>query len=256
MKTDIIYNEDCLTTMNRMANGSIDLVVTSPPYDGLRKYNGYAFDFETIAKQLFRVVKDGGIVVWIVGDQTNDGDESGTSFRQALYFKEIGFKLHDTMIYSKPAVPFDPKCNRYWQCFEYMFVFSRSGAKPLCNYLKEPCKMAGQAKKGDYGQKRFDGSNREDRRDSERVIQDDKVKSNIWFYTAGERVKGHPAQFPEKLAEDHILSWSNSGDIVYDPFSGSGTTAKMASANGRRFIGSEISEEYFDISISRLCDTF
>jgi len=236
--------------MAKMPDNFIDLTVTSPPYDNLRTYNGYSFDFEAVAKELFRVTKDGGVVVWVVGDATIKGSETGSSFRQALYFQSIGFNIHDTMIYQKPAVPFDPKCHRYWQCFEYMFVFSKG--KPICNYIKEPCKNAGKQKTNDYGQKRYDGSIRTDRHNSERVIKDDKVKSNIWFYTAGNRVKGHPAPFPEQLANDHIISWSNPGDLVFDPFMGSGTTAKMAIINKRNWIGSEISEEYCKIIERRI----
>jgi site-specific DNA-methyltransferase (adenine-specific) len=241
---------ECVAGMKKLPDGFVDLTVTSPPYDNLRTYNGFAWDFETTAKELYRITKDGGVVVWVVGDATIKGSETGSSFRQALYFQSIGFNIHDTMIYQKPAVPFDPKCHRYWQCFEYMFVFSKG--KPICNYIKEPCKNAGKQKTNDYGQKRYDGSIRTDRHNSERVIKDDKVKSNIWFYTAGNRVEGHPAQFPEQLASDHILSWSNHGDLVFDPFMGSGTTAKMAVANGRKFLGFDLSEEYCKLAKSRV----
>lgn len=200
--------------------------------------------------ELYRVTKDGGVVVWVVADATIKGSETGTSFKQALHAMECWFRLHDTMIYQKPAVPFDPKCHRYWQCFEYMFVWSKG--KPNCNYLTEPTKGAGKPKKDDYGQKRLDGSNRTDRHNTDRVIQDTKVRSNIWFYTAGSRVDGHPAQFPESLAHDHIISWSNPGDTVLDSFMGSGTTGKMAAQLGRRFIGIELDPEYFAIAKARI----
>ena len=253
-----LMHGDCLDVMRDMlSEGSVDLTVTSPPYDNLRTYNGTLNDWtpekwQAIIRELFRVTKQGGVVVWIVGDATINGSETGTSFRQALYAMECGFRLHDTMIYQKPAVPFDPKCRRYWQCFEYMFVWSKG--KPNCNYLTEPTKGAGKPKKGDYGQKRLDGSNRTDRHNTDRVIQDTKVRSNIWFYTAGSRVDGHPAQFPEALARDHILSWSNEGDTVLDPFLGSGTTGKMAILEGRRFIGIEREPDYFDIAHRRIED--
>ena len=250
MELNKIYNENCLETMARMPDGFVDLVVTSPPYDDLRDYNGYSFDFEAIAKELYRVVKVGGVVVWVVGDATIKGSETGTPFQQALWAMECGFRLHDTMIYQKPAVPFDPKCNRYWQCFEYMFILSKG--KPTCNYIKERCVGAGVSKKGDYGQRRLDGSKRTDRHDDARVIQDTKVKENIWFYTAGSRVDGHPAQFPEALARDHILSWSNEGDTILDPFMGSGTTGKMALLNNRNFIGIEKDAGYFEIAKQRI----
>lgn len=251
MEINKIYNENCLDTMAKMPDNFIDLVVTSPPYDNLRDYKGYSFPFEDIAKDLFRVVKKGGVVVWVVGDATINGSESGTSFKQALYFKEIGFNLHDTMIYQKQAIPYDPKCKRYWQQFEYMFVFSK-GKINMCNYIKEACKNVGKPKKGDYGQKRINGTNRTDRHNEDRKIQDTKVKSNIWFYHIGNRVNGHPATFPEQLANDHIISWSNEGDLVYDCFMGSGTTAKMAILNNRNWVGSEMSAEYCNIANERI----
>lgn len=256
MSEATLWCGDCLELMKNIPDGSIDLTVTSPPYDNLRTYNGnisqWSFEkFQEIAKELYRVTADGGVVVWIVADATIKGSETGTSFRQALWFMECGFNLHDTMIYQKPAVPFDPKCNRYWQCFEYMFIFVKQKIK-TCNYLKEPCKYAGKSKKDDYGQKRFDGTKRTDRYDKNRVIKKEKIKNNIWFYTHGQRVAGHPAQFPEQLANDHILSWSNPGDVVFDPFMGSGTTGKMALLNGRNFVGIELDAEYFEIAKKRI----
>ena len=246
---------DCLERMKEIPDGGVDLTVTSPPYDNLRTYNGNnalwgEHVWKAVIKDLYRVTKDGGVVVWVVADATINGSETGTSFRQALHAMDCGFRLHDTMIYEKPAVPFDPKCNRYWQCFEYMFVWSKG--KPNCNYLTEPTKGAGKPKKGDYGQKRLDGSNRTDRHNTDRVIKDTKVRSNIWFYTAGSRVDGHPAQYPESLARDHILSWSNEGDTIFDPFMGSGTTGKMAKLMNRNFIGIELDEGYFKIAQDRI----
>lgn len=246
---------DCLVEMARLSSGSVDLTVTSPPYDNLRTYNGSLNDWtpdkwKAIIAELYRITKDGGVVVWVVADATINGSETGTSFRQALHAMECGFRLHDTMIYQKPAVPFDPKCSRYWQCYEFMFVFSKG--KPICNYIKEPTKGAGKPKTGDYGQKRFDGSNRTDRHKTDRVIQDTKVKNNIWFYTAGSRVDGHPAQYPIDLARDHIVSWSNPGDTVFDPFLGSGTTGVAAVNTGRNFIGIERDPDYFRICQQRI----
>ena len=250
-----IINGNCLDVMRKeIPDSSIDLTVTSPPYDDLRKYNGYSFDFENIAKELYRVTKDGGVVVWVVGDATIKGSETGTSFRQALYFKECGFNLHDTMIWTKNAIPYDPKCNRYWQAFEYMFVFSKG--KPISNNITEPCKHAGESKTNDYGQKREDGSIRNDRWDNERKIKDTKVKTNVWHFPPNNRKTGHPAVFPEQLANDHIISWSNEGDLVFDPFVGSGTTGKMAILNNRNFIGIDISDEYCKISEERIKNVF
>lgn len=232
-----------------MKEGSVDLVVTSPPYDDLRKYNGYSFEFEKVAKELFRVVRLGGVVVWVVGDATKDGDESGTSFRQALFFKSIGFKLHDTMIYHKTRVV-PQNNNRYEQAFEYMFVFAK-GKVSTWNPIIEPCKYAGQSK----AKRTFYKADENNTSESwgKGGVKETKPLTNVWTITANVgAVKGHPAQFPQELAEKHILSWSNEGELVYDPFTGSGTTGKMAIVNNRRFVGSEISKEFCDIAHTRL----
>ncbi len=252
MEVNKIYNENCLDTMARMPNGFVDLTVTSPPYDNLRTYNGYSFDFEAVAKELYRVTKQGGVVVWVVGDATIKGSETGTSFRQALYFKEIGFNLHDTMIYKKlKPVPIDSRtAKRYTSDFEYMFVFSK-GRIATCNYIRVPTKHGG--KKAVCYQRNADGSLRLDRllKTQNHIVADDKIKGNVWEY-ASHKKSNHPAPFPEQLAHDHIISWSNEGDLVYDPFMGSGTTAKMAILNQRNWIGSEISKEYCEIAEKRI----
>jgi site-specific DNA-methyltransferase (adenine-specific) len=233
-----IYVEDCLDTMKRMEDESIDLVLTSPPYDDLRKYNGFSFDFESIAKELYRVLKNNSSVVWVIGDATKNGSESGTSFRQALYFQSLGFKIHDTMIYEKnsPSYPASRKSNRYTQIFEFMFVLAKG--KPKCNLLVDkPNKWAGH--------KDFSGK-------LKNPVPDFSPRNNIWKYTTSMNGVKHPAPFPELLAQDHILTWSNTGDLVYDPFMGSGTTAKMALLTKRNFIGSEISDEYVATANERL----
>ncbi len=249
----MIYNENCLDTMARMPDNHIDLVVTSPPYDGLRTYNGYSFDFESIARELWRVIKTGGVVVWVVGDATVKGSESGTSFRQALYFKEIGFNLHDTMIYAKNN-PIPQNHNRYEQCFEFMFVLSK-GKPASFNPLKEPTKNGGKIM--DWGGRKtlMDTNQSRRHRDSDiRITNSEKNKSNIFYYSVGGGKTGHPAVFPEQLATDHIITWSNPGDLVYDPFLGSGTTGIAARKLEREFIGSEISSEYAAISELRMRD--
>lgn len=248
------YNENCLDTMARMPDYFVDLTVTSPPYDNLRRYNGYCFDFENVAKELFRVTKQGGVVVWVVGDSTKNGSESGTSFRQALYFKECGFNLYDTMIYSKPPRGACGNNKGYWQSFEYMFVFSKCKISTQ-NIIKD--RRNKESRSGDNGTKRLsDGSLKKVQRGGYGEFG---RRTNIWEYEigSGKTTKDncasfHPAIFPEKLANDHILSWSNPGDLVYDPFMGSGTTAKMAILNGRNWIGSEISEEYCKIIEERV----
>lgn len=243
---------DCLEVMQSMDSNSIDLTVTSPPYDNLRTYNGYTFDFEGIAKELYRVTKDGGVVVWIVGDATIKGSETGTSFRQALYFMECGFNLHDTMIYEKDAISFPDK-NRYQQCFEYMFVLSKNKPKTL-NLIQD-------RKNVSFGRK-VTGTDRDANGLTKKAscfgqsIKEFGIRWNVWKVNS---VKGnvkvnHPAMFPEQLAHDHIISWSNEGDTVLDCFLGSGTTGKMAKQLNRNFIGIEISQEYLDIAKQRIDD--
>lgn len=248
-----IYNCNCIDGFKMIDDCSIDLTVTSPPYDNMRKYKGYEWNFEATAKELYRVTKDGGVVVWIVGDATIKGSETGTSFKQALFFKECGFNLHDTMIYAKKN-PTPQKGNRYQSSFEYMFVFSK-GSPRVFNPIKQKKKYIENRKNKQYNKNK----------DGEQIIHaytstsDEKIIPNIWFYSVGlnnstrdRDAFKHPAIFPEKLAEDHILSWSNEGDLIFDPFMGSGTTAKMAKLNNRNFIGFEISEEYCDIANKRI----
>ena len=252
MNINKIYNENCLDTMSRMKENFIDLTVTSPPYDNLRNYNGYSFDFESIAKELYRVTKKGGIVVWIVGDATIKGSETGTSFRQALYFKDIGFNLNDTMIYRKLNYLPVTSC-RYEPQFEYMFILSKGKIKTF-NPIMKPNKSAGN--KG--GTHRHNGNDLEKLHTNNGVIKKEGRRTNVWDIACGSMNSKdkisfqHPATFPEKLAQDHIISWSNEGDLVYDCFMGSGTTAKMALLNNRKYIGSEISKEYVGIANKRI----
>jgi DNA modification methylase len=245
---------DNVAVMRQMPDRCIDLTVTSPPYDNLRTYNWFVFDFEGIAKELYRITKDGGVVVWVVGDATINGSKTGTSFRQALYFKEIGFNLHDTMIYAKNN-PMPVNANRYYPCFEYMFVFSKGKPKTFNPILEE---TATKGQKHHLKQRNTDGSFRK-ATGYGKPVKPTRPKYNIWFYNVGggqaatdKIAYKHPAIFPEKLAEDHIISWSNPGDIVFDPFLGSGTTAKMALLNGRNYIGIDISEEYCEIARRRV----
>jgi len=259
-----LYQGDCLDIMPiKIPDNHVDLTVTSPPYDNLRTYNNSLewgeHIWKPIIQELYRITKSGGVVVWVVGDATIKGSETGTSFRQALYFKEVGFNLHDTMIWLKPnPTPTDPKCLRYYNAFEYMFVFSK-GKPKTCNYIKEKSKNAGK-EFGSAPMKRVDGTNRDDRTEKLKgiKIKDYKIKSNVWEYAIGSGVSKdkiafkHPAIFPEQLANDHIISWSNENDIIFDPFLGSGTTGKMAVLNNRNFIGIEKEENYFNIAKKRI----
>lgn len=246
MQLNKIYNENCLDTMAKMQDNFLDLTVTSPPYDNLRTYNGYSFDFESIAKELFRVTKNGGVVVWVVGDATIKGSETGTSFNQALYFKEIGFNLHDTMIWSKPnAMP--TQSTRYQQGFEFMFVFTKGKLKTF-NPIKTESKCKGVKVKKHRA--KTDGHKYNE--EGYYTVSAEKMIDNVWTIANVKNKTNHKAIFPEQLANDHIVSWSNENNIVYDPFMGSGTTAKMALLNNRNYIGSEISEEYCNIADERL----
>lgn len=248
MELNRIYNENCLDTMKSMPDNFVDMVVTSPPYSDMRKYNGFSFDFESIAKELYRVVKDGGVVVWNVDTKTSDGSEELTPFKQVIYFvEECGFSLNDTMIWKKTNPMPQVSQPRYNQVFEYMFVFSKGKPKTF-NPIKVPCKCAGQVY--DSTVKNIDGES--GRTHKTFNINQKKVKENIWEIPVAQNKTGHPAVFPIQLAEDHIISWSNEGDLIYDPFMGSGTTALAAIEQNRNWIGSEISSEYTEMANKRI----
>lgn len=250
-----LYNGDCLELMKNIPDGSVDLTVTSPPYDNLRSYNGnisqWSFEkFQEIAKQLYRVTKDGGVVVWVVNDGVINGSESGTSFRQALYFKEIGFNIHDTMIWYKDTFSF-PDVTRYRQCFEYMFIFSKCKPKTVNLISDRRNKWAGSKVHGTSRVK--DGTTFRKSNDKKSSVSEFGVRFNVWEQITEKSNKtGHPAVFPMQLVTDHILSWSNEGDTILDCFMGSGTTGKMAVLNNRNFIGIELDKGYFDIAEKRI----
>jgi site-specific DNA-methyltransferase (adenine-specific) len=239
--------------LRRFAPGTIDLTVTSPPYDDLRAYNGFSWDFEGIARELHRVTAPGGVVVWVVADATKNGSESGSSFRQALFFKEIGFNLHDTMIYAKRKyVPLTHR--RYEQQFEFMFVFSK-GAPKTFRPLMESCKTAGRVVPADrprFYQTAADNVTKP--ANTSRPTADEKIRPNIFWYSPGGVVKGHPAAFPEQLAADQIETWSEPGEVVLDPFLGSGTTGAAALKAGRSFIGIERDPSYFRLARRRIAE--
>ena len=252
------YNESNLETMAKMPDCFIDLTVTSPPYDNLRDYKGYSFNFEDIAKELYRVTKEGGVVVWVVGDATVNGSETGTSFRQALYFKEIGFNLHDTMIYQKISYMPNKKAKRYDSLFEYMFIFSKCQPKTFNEIIENRTNIEKSVCKKDIMIRQKDGTFKKSERINKGLV---KKMGNVWTYlnnsnsTKDKIAFEHPAIFPEQLANDHIISWSKENDLVYDPFMGSGTTAKMSILNNRNWIGSEISSEYCNIIEERVKKT-
>jgi DNA modification methylase len=247
-----LHHGDNCDVLGSFARESVDLVVTSPPYDDLRTYGGHSWDFYGVAWQLKRVLKPGGVIVWVVGDGTTDGSETVSSMRQALHFKEIGLRLHDTMIYRRQGKYPDER--RYWQDWEYAFIFS-CGAPATVNILRDE-------RSSKFGQ-RANCTSRNARTGQLDIVRTDreykefKARSNIWDLGVSSNGSdaiafGHPAIFPESLARDHILSWSNPGDVVLDPFAGSGTTLKMAKETGRRGIGIEINQDYCDIAVKRL----
>ena len=237
MEKNKIYCCDCLDGLKQMEQNTVDLTVCSPPYDYLRSYNNtceWNFEiFKPIAQELYRVTKPGGVLVWVVGDATENGSETGSSFRQALYFMDCGFKLHDTMIYEKNSSAFPARrtSKRYSQIFEYMFVFVKGKIRNDITLIEGKLVKTSNIK----------------------PIQEFSLRNNIWKYSVSFNDKtGHPAVFPEKLAEDHILSWTNEGDLVLDPFMGSDTTAKMCILNKRNYIGFEKNPEYVDMCEKRL----
>jgi site-specific DNA-methyltransferase (adenine-specific) len=254
------YNESCLVTMNKMPNNFVKLTITSPPYDDLRtynkniggnkqEYNGYSFPFEEIAKELYRITQDGGVVVWVVSDAVKNGSESGTSFRQALYFKEVGFNIHDTMIYRKLNPP--PNAGtRYQQMFEYMFVLSKNKPKSFNGIKDKENVGCGRITTGTW--RDVDGTTKPKSKVNQGVTPKFGLRGNVWSIKTTTGKNDHPATFPEQLAYDHIISWSNEGDTVLDCFLGSGTTGKVAKQLNRKFIGIEISQEYLDIAKRRI----
>ena len=245
-----LINDDSRNALKELIDGGVevDLVVTSPPYDNLRNYNdSLRWDeciFKEIARLLYNVTVDGGVIVWIVNDGTMKGSRTGTSFKQALYFMEIGFNLHDTMIFAKNNPLPQIWSKRYTDAFEYMFIFSK-GTPKTCNALREPCKYKG-LKLTNY--KKITSKDTDRRYDKEGVVNEDKIKGNIWYYNIGDidtKKWGHPAMFPVDLAKDHILSWSNPNELVLDPFMGSGTVGVACQENNRNFIGIELEEKYY-----------
>lgn len=250
----ILVQGDCMGLMLRIPNNRIDLTVTSPPYDNLREYNGNIVRWgehvwRAVIQNLFRITKQGGVVVWIVGDATIKGSETGTSFKQALWAIDCGFNLHDTMIWNKGGFSaVGSLAIRYAPVYEYMFVWSK-GAPKTFNPLKDrKTKHGGETASGTIRLK--DGSTRP--MSKVMTINEYGQRFNIWEQSPHKQKGGHPAPFPDRLANDHIISWSDDGDIVFDPFMGSGTTGVAAVRTGRRFIGMDLDKDYFKIAQDRI----
>lgn len=258
MKIDNYINQiiegNCVEVMHNFDDNVIDLTVTSPPYDDLRNYNGFIFPFEDVANELFRITKQGGVVVWVVADATINATETGTSFKQALFFKEIGFNLHDTMIFRKKNPIPQIYRKRYQNEFEYMFVFSK-GVVATHHPLMVDCMHAGLELNGTT-YKNY-SKNEQIRSKLANPVKEKKIKGNIWEYVVGKKqedqeAKRHPAPFPCELVRDHITSWTNADDLVFDPMCGSGTTARVAFDMGRKYIGIDISHEYCELARERI----
>ena len=253
MELNKIHCGNSLDLLKQLDDESVDMVMTSPPYDNLREYDGCTWNFEvfkSIADQLLRVVKTGGVIIWVVADQTTNGSESGTSFRQALYFMQIGFNLHDTMIYKKHNyIPLTH--NRYEQEFEYMFCFSKGKPKTF-NPIMVESKWGGTET---WGKTKMPYADNTYKIKEKSVVNEFKQKGNVFEYITGKLANeniDHPAMFPKQLAKDQIISWTNKGDLVLDPFMGSGTTAVACRELNREWIGFEISRKYVDIANDRL----
>lgn len=249
MTSHTIIEGDAATALKTLPNGCVHLGVTSCPYDDLRTYGKekVSWDFETIAKELYRVLCPGGVLCWNVNDQVVNGGETLTSCKQKIYFVEqCGFRVHDTMIYEKRNFS-HPEKVRYHQVFEYVYVLSKGAPRAF-----NPIKDKKNATAGCIGNL---GVNTYTERDGTKSVREKKLtaeygmRTNVWMgNTRGQEDMciplKHPAMMPKWLARDLILSWSNAGDIVIDPFMGSGTTIQQAEATGRSGIGIEINPEY------------
>lgn len=251
-----LFNGDCLKIMQSMQSESIDLTVTSPPYDNLRLYQSGRYkdnNYLDIIKELYRVTKRGGVCVWVVSDQTIKGSETLTSFRQALMFRNVGFNVHDTMIWRKDSSSF-PDRARYTNVFEYMFVFSK-GKPSVFNPIEDrKNKRYGEKLSGSH--RNYDGSiTQRSKSGANKTVKEYGKRFNVWDISAEKNNRtGHPAVFPLQLAQDNIISWSNNGATVLDIFMGSGTTGVACLKTNRKFIGIELEREYYEKARDRLKD--
>ena len=250
---------NCVEVMDQLEDESVDAFITSPPYDELRDYNGYSFPFEDIARKMYQKLAQGGVIVWVVGDAVLKGSESGSSFRQAIFFQELGLNIHDTMIYEKNGSSFPARRtgNRYSQVFEYMFVLSKGKPKTANLICDKPNKWSGFTSFGTSTNRNAAGELV--KAQNRKPTPNFSPRHNVWKYNTGKKYTTnddfafkHPAMFPESLAEDHVMTWTKEGDLIVDPFVGAGTTTKMAAINGRRWLGIDISEEYVDIANERM----
>ena len=251
-----LYNDDCISKLDELIEKGvkIDLTVTSPPYDTIRDYeNSLVWDFEVfmeVANRLYKITSQGGVVVWIVNDKVERGSKTGTSFKQALYFKEIGFNIHDVMIWKKDTMGMPCK-TRYGQNFEYMFILSKGKPKAINKICDRKNKWVGTKIHGTT--RGTDGETFRKGNHNKNSVREYGERFNVWEQPTEKKNKtGHPAVFPLKLIIDHIISWSNEGDLILDPFMGSGTTGVAALSTNRDFIGIEKVEKYYNIANERI----
>ena len=253
--TNRIINCDCLDGMRQLPDECIPMVLTSCPYDNIREYGGNTFNFEPIAAELYRITMPGGVVVWIVQDQVKDGGFTGSSFRQALHFQELGFALHNTII-MRAINGRLPQRVRYTPQSHFAFVFSK-GRPRYVNLIRDRRnKYAGHRKKHWFARQK---NGTKTRGKSGKVVPPFGERGDVWTYVVGrnhttkdKEAFEHPALMAEAMATDHILSWSRPGDLVFDPMCGSGTTCKMALIHNRRYLGMEIHKDYWEIAVRRL----
>jgi len=241
---------DCVEGLKTLPTGSIPLVITSPPWDDLRQYCGFDWDFKTTAEELHRVISPRGVCCWHVADQVSNGTESLTSFKQALYFRSIGFLVNTLVI--DQHIP-NRHLHRYGQTVQFVFVLSKGNPKVFHPIKDVPNASAGHVRP--FNNRDVDGTQRYQY--DPPPISDFRCRSAVWWISAGGHSDGditrhHPAVFNERLVKDLMVSFSDAGQVVLDPFSGVGTVAVVALKEGRRYLGFEISPQYHALSLKRV----
>ena len=253
-----VYCVDCVEGMKAIPDGSVDLVVTSPPYDRTRDYNGFSFDLHATGEQIFRILRDGGVAAVVIQDQTKNFGKSLTSFRTVVdWCDNIGFKLFECVIYRKHGTEGAWWTQRFRVDHEYMPIFVKGHRPKYFNKdpLKIPSKHGGKTMTGS-GNRQTNGRTTQTIR---RAINLTKCRGTVWEYLmAGDKnpvKRKHPAPFPDKIPLDFIQCFCQPDGIVLDPFMGSGSTAVSAKKLGRHFLGFDISSEYCKIAETRLNNT-
>ena len=250
-----IICEDNITYLKTLPDECIDFVITSPPYDALRDYNGYKLDLHGLGVELLRVLKDGGICVMVIQDSTRDFAKSLTSFRTIVdWCDNIGFRLFECNIYNRQGTEGAWWKKRFRVDHEYMPIFLK-GKRPQY-FDKENIKIPSK-----HGGKIMTGANirTKNGQTGSRKVKINPTKCPGTVMTFGNTCGGesklkskHPAVFPNMLAYDMIECFCPEDGTVLDPFNGSGTTTLAAKCLGRNYIGIDVSEEYNKIARERL----